>query len=149
VKRIITIAACAVLVAIPATALAAHSTTVKLKKTSDGKLLVNGSGFTLYMFTADARNKDKCFAKSSAGLGKCISTWPALSTKGKPVAGPGVKASKLGAIKLPNGSKQVTYYGHPLYIYSGDSGPGQTDYIGAQEFGGTWYGVSATGGKVK
>jgi predicted lipoprotein with Yx(FWY)xxD motif len=144
VKRIITIAACAVLVAIPATALAAHSTTVKLKKTSDGKLLVNGSGFT-----ADARNKDKCFAKSSAGLGKCISTWPALSTKGKPVAGPGVKASKLGAIKLPNGSKQVTYYGHPLYIYSGDSGPGQTDYIGAQEFGGTWYGVSATGGKVK
>jgi predicted lipoprotein with Yx(FWY)xxD motif len=149
VKRIITIAACAALVAIPATALAAHPATIKLKKTSDGKLLVDGAGFTLYMFTADGHNKDKCVGRSSPGEGSCLSVWPALTTKGKPIAGPGVKGSKLGTIKLPSGFKQVTYYGHPLYTYAGDSGPGQTDYIGAQEFGGSWYGISATGAKVK
>jgi predicted lipoprotein with Yx(FWY)xxD motif len=47
------------------------------------------------------------------------------------------------------GGKQVTYAGHPLYTYSGDSGPGQTSYVGAKSFGGTWYAINASGGTVK
>jgi predicted lipoprotein with Yx(FWY)xxD motif len=47
---------------------AKHSTTVKLSKTSLGKILVSGSGRTLYMFTRDARNNDRC-----ARISTCLS----------------------------------------------------------------------------
>jgi hypothetical protein len=42
-----------------------------------------------------------------------------------------------------------TYAGHPLYTYSADSGPGKTSYVGAKQFGGTWYAINASGGTVK
>ncbi|MFI4993711.1 MAG: hypothetical protein ACHQCH_08880 [Solirubrobacterales bacterium] len=47
------------------------------------------------------------------------------------------------------GGKQVTYAGHPLYTYSGDSGPGETSYVGEKQFGGTWYAINASGHTVK
>jgi predicted lipoprotein with Yx(FWY)xxD motif len=127
-----------------ALASAKHRPTVKLGSSSLGKILENGSGRTLYMFTKDGRNKDKCVA-----IQFCKGTWPLLTTKTKPVAGPGVKSSKLGTITLAHGVKQVTYAGHPLYTYSGDFMAGETDYVGAAQFGGTWYAVNAAGNKVK
>jgi predicted lipoprotein with Yx(FWY)xxD motif len=69
-------------------------------------------------------------------------------TKAKPVAGNGVKASLIGTIKL--GSKrQLTYAGHPLYTYVGDSGPGSTSYVGIKQFGGAWYALNAAGKTVR
>ena len=44
---------------------------------------------------------------------------------------------------------QVTYAGHPLYTYTGDSGPGKTSYVGVKAFGGAWYALNASGGAVK
>ncbi len=113
---------------------------IQLRSTSLGKVLTNGSGFTLYVFTHDKRNRDTC-----AAISGCTAVWPAVTTHGKPTAGRGVKASLLGTITLAHGVKQVTYAGHPLYTYSGDSGPAQTDYVGTPEFGGTWDAVSAKG----
>jgi predicted lipoprotein with Yx(FWY)xxD motif len=123
-----------------ATAAAAH---VGLRSTALGKLLVDGSGFTLYVFSRDRRDKDRC-----AAISGCTGVWPALTTHGRAVAGRGVKASWLGTIELPGGAHQVTYDGHPLYTYAFDSGPGATDYIGASEFGGVWHGLSASGKTV-
>jgi predicted lipoprotein with Yx(FWY)xxD motif len=60
-----------------------------------------------------------------------------------------VKASSLSTIKLPGGASQVTYAGHPLYLYSGDSGPGETDYVGVSAFGGDWDAINAAGHAVK
>ena len=68
---------------------------------------------------------------------------------GKPVAGPGVRASLLSTIRLPGGTRQVTYAGHALYLYSGDTGPGQTSYVGETAFGGRWYAIDASGRTVK
>jgi predicted lipoprotein with Yx(FWY)xxD motif len=145
VKRILIPIVALAALALAAGALAAsHGATIKLAGTSAGKLLTNGSGRTLYMFSKDGHNKNRCGAISG-----CESTWPPVTTKAKPVAGPGVKGSLLGTITISRGRHQVTYAGHPLYTYSGDFGPRQTDYIGQSQFGGTWYGVSATGGKVK
>jgi predicted lipoprotein with Yx(FWY)xxD motif len=149
VKRsILAILAGAAVLAIPASGLAGNrAPTVKLRKTGLGKILVNSKGFTLYMFTRDRRNKDNCY-KISSSFGRCRDSWPPLPTKGKPTAGPGVKASLLGKIKLPNGTWQVTYNGHPLYTYAFDSGPGQTSYVGCPQFGGTWKALNAAGKAV-
>ncbi len=144
---VLTAAACAAATGAAAsaapTAHAGRAAKIQLRHTSSGKLLVDASGFTLYRFTRDAR-KNTCVK-----ISECPGTWPALSTSGTPTAGPGVKASLLSTIKLPNGSKQVTYAGHPLYRYSAASERGETVYIGAKQFGGTWYAVNAAGNFVK
>ena len=117
--------------------------TVKLAHSSDGAILVNSAGRTLYLFTADKRNADKCVKVSG-----CAAAWPPLTVSGKPTAGSGVKASMLGTITISGGKKQVTYNGHALYLYAGDSSKASTGYIGASGFGGTWYGVNASGAAV-
>jgi predicted lipoprotein with Yx(FWY)xxD motif len=133
------------------TAHTAKAAKVQLRHTSKGKILVDASGFTLYRFTKDPRNKNTCVSSPAEGYGSesCTEVWPPLTTSGKPVAGAGVKSSLLGTIKLSGGRKQVTYAGHPLYRYKAASGPGETGYIGVKSFGGTWEAVSATGGVVK
>jgi predicted lipoprotein with Yx(FWY)xxD motif len=117
-----------------------RTATVQLRHTNLGSILVSSSGRTLYEFTRDHANKNSC-----AAISGCSSVWPSLKASGRPTAGSGVKASLLS---LTSG-KQVTYAGHPLYTYSGDSGPGQTSYVGAKQFGGTWYAISSSGGAVK
>jgi predicted lipoprotein with Yx(FWY)xxD motif len=135
-------AASAALTGVPSAG-AAGASTVKVASTSLGKILVNRSGFTLYMFTRDKHGKDSCVKVSG-----CPSAWPPYTIKGKPVAGPGIKRSLLGTTKI-SGKEQVTYAGHPLYMYSGDAGRGQTDYVGASAFGGSWYAIGAAGKTVK
>lgn len=125
------------------TAVAASTASVRLIKTSKGKILANRRGFTLYMFTADRRNVDRCVKKSG-----CVAVWPPYTVSGTPTAGTGVQRSLLRTIRLANGKHQVTYAGHPLYRYTGDSGPAATSYIGISSFGGTWYGVNASGHAV-
>jgi predicted lipoprotein with Yx(FWY)xxD motif len=117
---------------------------VQLRHTSLGKILVDASGFTLYRFTRDTHNTNTCVKVS-----QCPSAWPALSTSANPVAGSGVKASLLSTIKLPGGARQVTYAGHPLYRYALASERAETFYVGAMQFGGTWYAVNAAGNTVK
>lgn len=123
---------------------AATSPTVKLVSTAKGKILVNGAGMTVYMFSKDHGSVDSC-----AKISGCLAQWPALTASGKPSGGPGVNASKLGTIGLGAGKKQVTYYGHPLYTFKGDSSKADVSYLGVSGFGGTWSGLSASGARVK
>jgi predicted lipoprotein with Yx(FWY)xxD motif len=149
-KRIlILLAGGAVLAFSSAIAAAAHhsqSSRLALKQTSLGKILVapNGftpyGGFTAFVFTKDSRNKDRCVTFHG-----CAATWPMITTKGMPLAGTGLKSSQLSTITLPNHSKQVTYYGHPLYVYSQDGGPATIGYVGQMQFTGTWYAINAAG----
>jgi predicted lipoprotein with Yx(FWY)xxD motif len=141
--RAITLAGCVALV-IAASASgrsqAAHAT-VMVKKTSLGKVLVNQSGRTLYLFEKDRGGKSMC-------TGSCVSFWPPLSTASKLRAGAGVKASLLGRIRRSDGRMQVTYRGHPLYTFSLDKRAGQTNGEGLDDFGAHWYAVSPAGTKV-
>jgi predicted lipoprotein with Yx(FWY)xxD motif len=123
---------------------AGRAAKVQLRNTSLGKIVVNASGFTLYSFTKDPRNKDTCVKISG-----CAEVWMALSTSSKPTAGPGVKASLLSTITLPGGTKQVTYASHPLYLYVPASERAETSYVGAMQFGGRWDAVNAVGKTVK
>jgi predicted lipoprotein with Yx(FWY)xxD motif len=123
---------------------AAKVAKVQLRKTKLGRILVDSSGFTLYRFMIDPRNKDRCVMVS-----ECPGVWPPLTTSGRPIAGPGVNTSLLSTIRLPNGKKQVTYAGHPLYGYSPATERGETAYIGTVQFGGAWDALNASGRAVK
>ena len=115
---------------------------VGLESTSLGRVLADGSGRTLYLFEKDEGPKSTCSAA-------CAAAWPPLTTSGKPTAGAGVAAAKLGTSSRGGGEREVTYNGHPLYTYAGDSGPGQTSGQGLNQFGAEWYVLSAAGRKVE
>jgi predicted lipoprotein with Yx(FWY)xxD motif len=110
-------------------------------KTSLGRILVNSSGHTLYLFGKDKNGKSSC-------SGMCASFWPPLITTGKPRAGTGAKASLLGTTKRADGRLQVTYNHHPLYMFKKDTKKGQTNGEGLSAFGATWYAVSPAGARV-
>ncbi len=122
----------------------AGSNKISLHHTSLGTILVAPNGFTLYQFSRDRSKTDNC-----QNIKGCMSIWPALVVSGTPQAGGGVSARLLGTIRLKNGKHQVTYGGHPLYRYSGDTEPGQTEYVGAIASGGTWTAINAQAKSVK
>ena len=119
----------------------ASGPSVKLASTGLGKVLVDAQGRTLYLFEADKGTKSACD-------GACASIWPPLVTKGKPTAGAGLTASKLGTTKRADGTTALTYNGHPLYTYAGDTAAGQTSGQGLDDYGAEWYALSATGDKI-
>ncbi len=128
----------------PPVARAGRAAKVSLRHTKLGTILVSSSGRTLYEFTRDRPRSNSCVK-----IKECSGLWPALQSSGKPIAGPGVRASLLSTIKLSGGANQVTYAGHALYLYSGDTGPGQTSYVGESAFGGRWYAIDAAGHAVR
>ena len=123
---------------------AAASSAVTLKAASStlGKILVDQDGKTLYLFEADAMNKSNC-------SGGCATVWPPITVNGTATAGSGVSAKLIGTTRRPDGSSEVTYAGHPLYWYEGDSNPGDTNGEGLTDFGGSWDAVSPAGKAVE
>jgi predicted lipoprotein with Yx(FWY)xxD motif len=112
------------------------ATTAALVKTATvakvGKVLVDKQGFTLYVHKTDPKNKSVC-------TGSCSALWPPLT-----VTSMSEKISSMpgfGVIHRTGGVLQVTYKGHPLYTYKGDTAPGQANGEG---FGGIWYVVKTS-----
>ena len=93
---------------------------------------------TLYLYTKDTPNTSSC-------IDTCIDTWPPLLTNGKPRAGTGVDASKLGTLVRSDGTTQVTYNGWPLYYYSNDVNSGDTT---GQKVDGVWFVISPAGAQI-
>jgi predicted lipoprotein with Yx(FWY)xxD motif len=118
--------------------------TVRIAQTPVGPLLVDGSGYTVYMFVRDKPRKDEC-----RKIKNCEKDWPAVTTTVKPVAGPGAKQSLLGSIPYKGKLREVTYKGRPLHTYRFDASKGSVINIGNRQFGGAWYALNAKGGVVK
>ena len=106
-----------------------------------GNVLVDYQGRTLYLFQADKGTKSAC-------TGECAMDWPPLRASGKPTAGSGTAASKLGTSPRSDGKPQVTYNGHPLYRFAKDENPGDANGEGLNAFGGNWYVLSPAGTMV-
>jgi predicted lipoprotein with Yx(FWY)xxD motif len=115
--------------------------TVGVSNEGLGNILVNSKGRTLYLFTRDSGTMSEC-------SGACAVNWPPLKATGKPTIGTGANASLTSTTSRPGGTKQVTYNGHPLYLFKGDSNPGDTNGQGLNAFGGNWYALSAAGNKI-
>jgi predicted lipoprotein with Yx(FWY)xxD motif len=106
-----------------------------------GPILADGRDRTIYLFTRDRSVTSTCY-------GRCAAVWPPVLTQGAPGrAGrlPGV----LSTTRRRNGTRQVTYDGHPLYYYTGDVTPGAILCQNVDEFGGTWLVVSPSGKPVR
>jgi len=103
-----------------------------------GTYLASSSGRAVYLFNGDSMNKSNC-------SGSCVSIWPPVAAKGTLSASGGASSSDLGTITRSDGTKQVTYNGHPLYYYAGDSGAGMTSGQGISGFGATWWLVGTSG----
>ena len=146
IKRLGPFAASAVIAA-TATALAPagvakmSGTRVAVARSPLGRILVDSKGITLYDFVQDKGTMSSCY-------GACATLWPPLITKGKPIAGPGVRASLLGTTKRKDGKLEVTYNGHPLYYFVTDRRPGQTTGQGVDQFGAPWWVLSPAGKEI-
>jgi predicted lipoprotein with Yx(FWY)xxD motif len=104
-----------------------------------GKIVTDGKGFTLYMYAPDRRGASRCY-------GFCAQQWPPLLLPrgvARPKAGPGIDKALLGTVKRSNGTMQETYDGWPLYLWQGDTAPG--DATGQADDMGLWYVLSVAG----
>ena len=106
-----------------------------------GKIVVDGQGRTLYLFDAERGAAPKC-------SGGCAAAWPPLLITVAPVAGEGLSQAQIGTVARSDGSRQVSYNGHPLYYYVGDRSPGEIKCQAAIEYGGGWYVVDTLGNKI-
>lgn len=98
-------------------------------------------GRTVYLFERDRGPHSTC-------SGACIAGWPAVTTTGAPKASAGAAASMLGTTRRTDGATQVTYAGHPLYWFAGDSSSGAANGQGVNAFGAKWYVVAPSGATV-
>ena len=122
----------------PSGASASGSGTALKTATINGvSVVTNAKGFTLYSFAPDTATASKC-------TGACAQIWPPVTGA---TAGQGV-TGKLGTISRSDGSKQVTYDGHPLYYYAGDTGPGTTSGQASTGFGADWFVVAPSGNAI-
>lgn len=95
-----------------------------------GSTLTGAGGRTLYDNTLDTASKISC-------TGECAIAWPPVI--GTPTAGNGVDARKLGTVSRPDGTKQVTYNGHPLYEFKQDLAADDKKGEGIADGGGNWH----------
>jgi predicted lipoprotein with Yx(FWY)xxD motif len=115
---------------------AAHAE-LTLRSSEFGRAIFDAQNRALYLFSADHASTATCY-------GACAMVWPPMLTKGAPSVGTGLSASLIGTTRRTDGSLQVTYAGHPLYYYSGDTGS-KVMCQHVKLHGGFWYVVKANG----
>jgi predicted lipoprotein with Yx(FWY)xxD motif len=115
--------------------------TIGMARTSLGNVLIDSRGRTVYLFKADKGTRSAC-------SGACAAAWPPLRASGKPAVGRGVKPSLVGTTARSDGKPQVTYNGHPLYLYSGDQKPGDVNGQAINAFGAQWFVLTPGGTQI-
>lgn len=96
---------------------------------------------TVYLFEADNNGKSSC-------AGACAQNWPPVTSSAQAMAGGAVSASKLGTTTRSDGTKQITYNGHPLYFFVKDGDAGDAYGEGVKAFGADWYVLAPSGNKI-
>ena len=121
---------------------AATGTAINVGGTKLGQVLVDSNGITVYLFLADKGTASSCNSAS------CVQYWPPVLTNGAPQAGTGVDATLLGTTTRTDGTTQVTYASHPLYLFLSDMKAGDVTGQGVNAFGAPWYVVSPSGMQI-
>ena len=118
------------------TAPAATDISTGLKTTTIGEaaVLTNAKGFTVYWFGPDTPTTSKCY-------GSCAAYWPPVTDTAAASHG---MLGRVGTITRTDGSRQLTYNGHPLYTYIADTAPGLARGNNINLNGGLWHEVLAS-----
>jgi len=124
-----------------ASASTARGPKLRVTDSDYGRILADGHGKALYLFTADKGKRSRC-------SGDCATAWPPYVVKSKPRALAGAKPGLVATTHRSDGKLQATYAGHPVYYYEGDRKPGQVLCQGVSEFGGYWYVLRGNGKAV-
>jgi predicted lipoprotein with Yx(FWY)xxD motif len=119
----------------------AKAPALAVKNTSLGRALVDSKGRTLYLFGYDTKDATRC-------SGDCATNWPPATSSATPKVGSGVSKGKLKVIRRSDGSRQLSYAGHPLYRFKGDSKTGDVKGQGVNAFGGVWNLVAPSGAAI-
>jgi predicted lipoprotein with Yx(FWY)xxD motif len=106
-----------------------------------GRILVDDSGRTLYLFDIEPDGVPKCYDA-------CAVNWPPFLAPTASTSDPNLSQALIATSHRNGGSRQVTYNGHPLYYYSGDGSAGDIKCQAVTEFGGGWYVVDVKGNKI-
>ena len=125
----------------PASNTSAGGIAISTAKGADGTYLTGASGRAVYLWDADTGDMSTC-------AGACAQAWPPVITKSAPTASGRAQASDLGTTTRSDGLKQVTYKGHPLYYYVGDTRSGQVTGQGSNNFGAKWWLVTQSGSAI-
>ena len=108
-----------------------------------GSIMLDGDGFTIYMFKPDARNVSNC-------EGPCLAAWPPVmlakaETLSNVDLGGGLRRSLLGVAMREDGTRQLTYDGRPLYWWVQDAKAGD---VKGQWVNNTWWVMNDQGTPV-
>jgi len=118
------------------------SSALTLRHTALGTILTTSKGFTVYAFEADRGTTSAC-------TGTCAAAWPPVTASGgRILVDGGASMSLVAQTTRPGGVHQLTYAGHPLYTFAGDTSPGATSGQGSEEFGARWDVLTAGGHEV-
>ena len=119
---------------------AAAAAGLKTASSSAGTIVVDANGMSVYFFTKDVKDSG-----TSACTGACLTMWPPVTSTAATPSAEGVSGT-LGTIATPDGAKQVTLNGLPLYYYAQDKKPG--DILG-QGVSDVWYLATPAGEMIK
>jgi predicted lipoprotein with Yx(FWY)xxD motif len=126
----------------PAPSSSPSGTRLGMAALAPGTALVDGTGRALYLFEKDSSTMSAC-------SGSCASVWPPVLAHGSaPQVSAPVQGGLVGSVQRSDGTRQVTYDGHPLYRYAGDQKAGQSNGQGLDQFGAAWYVVSPGGHQI-
>ena len=104
-----------------------------------GQLVVDGSGMTVYYFTADTPGSGE-----SACTGDCLTAWPPVHPTGSAPVVDGV-TGEVATITGADGKPQVTIDGRPVYTFAGDTAAGDTAGQGVDD---AWFAVAPEGAEI-
>ncbi|HEX5404483.1 MAG TPA: hypothetical protein VFX16_19525 [Pseudonocardiaceae bacterium] len=112
--------------------------TVETQHNAIGTFLTDQTGKALYVYTPDTTTMSNC-------NGTCATLWPPVTSNDMVSASGGAMAADLGTITRSDGTTQITYAGHPLYYYEGDTAAGQTNGEGLMNI---WFLLSPSGVRI-
>lgn len=117
--------------------------TVAAGSTKLGPTAVDADGFTLYLSDLDKTDPPRSVCLSDV----CLSAWKPVSIPDGqgPRAGEGIGRGAVGVVDRPDGIRQVTLGGWPLYRYTQDTKPGDVKGEGLK---GIWHAISPSGTKA-
>jgi predicted lipoprotein with Yx(FWY)xxD motif len=120
----------------PMTSAPASAAELMVAQSKAGQIVVDGKGMAVYYYTKDTKDSG-----TSACTGACLTAWPPVTTTSATPTVDGVTGT-VGTITTPDGKKQLTINGMPVYYYAKDKAPGD---ITGQGVGSVWYLVAPSG----